>query len=264
MQVCDAPVAHGLYFVPAMGVAARHYQPLAEAMAAQGVAMAVHEWRGLGSSQIRASRQRDWAYRELLDDLAVGWQAARQWQPQVAWSLGGHSLGGQLACVLAGLTEAPPSQLTLVASGAPYWRAFPYWWAPLLYAAYALVPAVVGACGYFPGRRLGFGGREARGVMRDWARSGRRGRYAGAGMQQDLEHALARVQAPVYGLVMAHDVFAPNASLSFLLAKMPKAPARISHLDGQALGASANHFAWMRQPAAVVDMLAPMLLDASG
>src|SRR5487761_1542209 len=72
-----------LYWLPAMGISARHYLPLAEALAAHGVALAVHEWRGIGSSNRRAGRACDWGYRELLqDDLPAGLAALRARWPQ--------------------------------------------------------------------------------------------------------------------------------------------------------------------------------------
>src|SRR3546814_2173344 len=40
-----------LFWLPALGVAARHYLPFADALAARGVAVFVHEWRGNGSSR---------------------------------------------------------------------------------------------------------------------------------------------------------------------------------------------------------------------
>ena len=45
-----------LLWLPALGVAAaRHYLPLALALAARGVAVYLHEWRGNGSSSLRPS-----------------------------------------------------------------------------------------------------------------------------------------------------------------------------------------------------------------
>ena len=44
-----------LLWLPAMGVAARHYLPFAEALATRGIAVFLHEWRGNGSSSLRAS-----------------------------------------------------------------------------------------------------------------------------------------------------------------------------------------------------------------
>jgi predicted alpha/beta hydrolase len=68
LSLTAVPGAHfGLLWLPALGVTARHYRGFAEALAAAGVSVAVHEWRGAGSSSLRASRQCDWGYRELLE-----------------------------------------------------------------------------------------------------------------------------------------------------------------------------------------------------
>jgi len=170
-----------LYWMPAMGMPARHYLPLAQALAVAGVAVVLHEWRGIGSSDRRAGRDCDWGYRQLLqDDLPAGMAAVRQRWPQARCWLGGHSLGGQLGLLYASLHPHDFAGMVLVASGAPYWRRFRHGW--LIGAAYALAPWLAALVGHLPGRRIGFGGNEARGVIADWARSGRSGRYAVAGM----------------------------------------------------------------------------------
>lgn len=251
-----------LYWVPAMGVAARHYLPLAQALADRGIAVALHEWRGIGSSNRRAGRSCDWSYRELLQmDLPAGLAAARERCPGLPSIIGGHSLGGQLASLYAGLHPQAFAALVLVASGSPYWRRFRHglW----IGAAYAAAPVLAGLVGYLPGRRLGFGGNEARGVVADWARSGRTGRYAAARMPDDLEATLARLRLPVLTARLRDDWLGPEASLDWLLAKMPQAPAARTVLDPDTLGVPADHFAWMKQPAAVAaliaDGLAPVL-----
>src|SRR3546814_3369595 len=45
--------------------------------------------------------------------------------PDLPRVIGGHSLGGQLACCRLALDPQAASAVWLVASGAPYWRAFP-------------------------------------------------------------------------------------------------------------------------------------------
>src|SRR5690606_36359170 len=88
-----------LLWLPALGIAARHYVPFAEALAARGVAVFVHEWRGNGSSSLRAARHCDWGYRELLElDIPASHADIEAELPGLARAIGGHSLGGQLAC----------------------------------------------------------------------------------------------------------------------------------------------------------------------
>nr|AHN97936.1 hypothetical protein [uncultured bacterium lac153] len=239
-----------------MGIAARHYMPFADALAAQGIAVFAPDWRGLGSSSVRASRTADWGYRELLmTDLPASEAAVEHALPGIDRIVGGHSLGGQLACVRAGIAPGFASALWLVASGTPNWRTFPprtRWWLPL---AYHLLDGIAGVAGKLPGRRIGFGGEEARGVIADWSRSGLTGRYAAADLAVDLEVALGRVALPIRAVRMAHDWLAPASSLQALLAKMPDARPEIVALDVAAPRVRADHYHWMKHPALTVEAL---------
>jgi predicted alpha/beta hydrolase len=245
-----------VHWLPAMGVPARHYLPLAQALAERGVAMAIHEWRGIGSSDRRAGRTTDWGYRELIElDLAAGVTALREQLVDVRHELGGHSLGGQLAFLYAALHPQQVDALLLVASGSPYWRRFRHGW--LIRQAYALAPLLANLRGYLPGRRLGFAGNEARGVIADWSRTGRTGRYAALGIPQDLEAALSRLRQPVLAMRLSEDWLAPPASQTWLLDKLPAAHAHQVVFDRAALqGRRADHFAWMKAPAAIAEQIA--------
>ena len=250
----QGPVRACLLWVPAMGVSARHYQAFARALAARGVMVGVHEWRGHGSSDRRAGRRQDWGYRELLgDDLPHSLDALRAAAPGVPVLLGGHSLGGQLACLLASTTPVPLSGVVLVATGAPYWRRFKPW----TYGAYVFAPLLAKLVGRLPGHSIGFGGNEARGVIADWGRSGRTGRYAARGMPVDFEAALARQKAPVHAWLLREDWLAPLSSLEWLQGKMPAAAHTTAILSSDDLGgAAADHFAWMKAPDAVAARIA--------
>ncbi len=250
-----------LLWLPALGVAARHYLPLAEALAARGIAAHLHEWRGYGSSSLRPSRGQDWGYHELL---ALDLPASHAALPVdgVPLLIGGHSLGGQLACCFAGLHPHAFAGLWLVASGTPYWRTFPPPRRWLLPSLYRFLPWLARRHGTLPGRRLGFGGTEARSLIADWARVGLTSRYAAAGLDRDLEADMARLRIPAQGVLLANDWLAPAASLRALLSKLPHSPARITVLDAATLQAPADHFSWMRQPDAVAATLAEGFLPA--
>jgi predicted alpha/beta hydrolase len=258
LLLVGAPVAgRWLYWLPAMGVPAKHYLPLAEALAARGIAVALHEWRGIGSSDCRAGWRQDWGYRALLqDDLPAGLAATRAAWPDAKGVLGGHSLGGQLASAFAGRHPAQATGLVLVASGAPYWRNFRHAWP--IGAAYVAAPLLAGLFGHFPGRRIGFGGNEARGVIRDWSRSGRTGRYAAAGLG-DLEAGMADFDGPVLALRLHDDWLGPAASLEWLLGKLPRAAVTRDVLTRDDLHAPADHFGWMKSPQPVAARIAGWL-----
>lgn len=254
-----------LLWLPALGVAARHYAPLAGALAGHRIATFVHEWRGHGSSSLRAGRRCDWGYRELLMlDIAASRRAldaalAATGPADAVHVIGGHSLGGQLASCRLAIAPDEAARLWLVASGSPHWRAFPPLQRRLLPLAYRFLPWLSDRVGALPGRRIGFGGREARGVMRDWSRSALSGRYAARGLDVDLESAFGRVEARITGVLLARDWFAPRSSLQALLDKMPRAPVDVVTLDDRSLGARSDHFHWMRHPAAVAAALAASL-----
>jgi len=245
-----------LLWLPALGVAAKHYLPLADALAQRDVAVFLHEWRGNGSSTLRADRGHDWGYRELLmHDLPASESTVSDSMPDATRIVGGHSLGGQLACCRLALAPQAAQALWLVASGAPYWRAFPpprRWLLPL---AYRFLPWLARVRGALPGRRIGFGGNEARSLIRDWARTASSGRYAAAGIDADLETAMARIGIPVRAAILHDDWLAPAASLRFLLSKLPTSSMTSATFDERTLGAKADHFTWMRVPEAVAAFL---------
>lgn len=253
------PGAPYLLWLPALGVPARHYLPLAMALAELGMSVALHEWRGLGSSNRRAGRRCNWGYRQLLDDIDGSASAAAVAWPDGCWWVGGHSLGGQFACMVAARAPAPPAGILLAASGAPYWRcfAYPHW----VRLAYLAAPWLARLVGYLPGRRIGFGGNEARGVIGDWAATGRTGCYRGHGISEDLEGLLAAQRAPVLALRITGDWLVPAASLNFLLEKMPRAPACVEVLAGRP-GVDAAHFGWMKQPDEVARRFAKVVAAA--
>jgi len=250
----------GLFWLPALGVAARHYAGLAEALAAQGIAVARHEWRGHGSSSVRASRRCDWSYRELLEfDVPAALQVASAATPGLRWSIGGHSLGAQLAMLTWLRRPSDLHGLAVVAGGVPWWRHFGGVRAPAFRAVLAALPLVTAAVGYFPGRRLGFGGREARGVMRDWAASAVTGRYA-----QVSDVALpAATTRPVLGIGFARDGLVPRAALEDLLERTGSAAATAAVLDAHDLGVTPDHFSWMRRPEPLAHRLSTWLHTAA-
>ncbi|MFC5578514.1 alpha/beta fold hydrolase [Lysobacter niabensis] len=251
------PDAHSrLLWLPAMGVAAKHYLPFAQGLAEHGIAVFIHDWRGNGTSSLRPTRSSDWGYRELLTlDLPATEAAIAPHPGNLPRIIGGHSLGGQLACCHLGLAPESATRLWLVASGSPYWRAFPprtRWWLPM---AYRFLPWLADRRGFLPGRSIGFGGNESRSLIQDWARSALSGMYAARGMDDDLESAMARIDVDANAVVLAQDWLAPASSSRYLLSKLPHSRHRIDTLDAHALRTRPGHFEWMKQPKAVVESL---------
>lgn len=252
--VAQAPL---LLFMPAMGTRARYYAGFGAAMSALGVHLACCDWRGIDSSSLRAARDTDFGYRHLVElDLPAAIAELRARVPQANVFLGGHSLGGQLAAMHAGRDPQGLAGLVFIAAGSVYWRGWSGWRAYALFAfAQSTVP-ISALVGYFPGPRFRFGGREARGVMRDWARVGRSGTYRAAGSTVDYEAGMARAQLPVFALSFESDVLAPRASMERLLGKLPRSARQHLHWDeADSGGAALDHFSWAKR----ADLVAPAL-----
>lgn len=249
--------------LPALGVPARFYAQLAEQLAARGLEVAVLELRGTGDSPLRASRRCDFGFAELLDeDVPAALHSlgcARDGLP--VWLLG-HSLGGHLAVITAGRMPEEIDGLMLVACGSPWREAYRDATRRKIGALCALIPVCNALLGYFPGDRIGFGGRQPRRMMRDWRTLALSGRYSAEGIDDDLEAGIPRYAGPVLSLRMADDAFAPEAATRAVTDKLAGADPTESVLDADALGTAADHFRWARRPDAVVARMADWLHTA--
>lgn len=254
-----------LLWLPAMGVPARKYRHFAAALAEQGWTVALHEWRGQESSNRRAARSCNWGYAELLRDIAASRATLERALPGRRWVLGGHSLGAQLAALALSRDPADYAAYALVGSGHPWWRTFPGWQRGALLAAIGWFRTVSAICGYFPGERAGFAGREARGVMQDWAASAADGSYRPARIDFDAEARLRAVAMPALTLRLCSDVYVPRASLDHLVGKLPALQLQHGEIaDREFASGRAGHFEWLREPQPVVQRLAPWLEGIAG
>jgi predicted alpha/beta hydrolase len=106
-----------------------------------------------------------------------------------------------------------------------------------------VVAGAAALLGVWPG--WGFGGRQARGVIRDWAYTARHGRYPLLG-GRDPEPALDEVRLPVLAVSVEGDGYVPASSLDHLCRKLTSARVERLHYTGAEAGARLNHLAWAR------------------
>jgi predicted alpha/beta hydrolase len=249
-----------LLLLPGMGLSARQYISFGQALAERSVEVFIHEWRGLGASSLRAGRNADWGYRELLDfDLGSALAEVRKVVTDRPLIIAGHSLGAQLACLLAASHPQKADGIVIVAGGSPYWKKFPMHKGLPLYAGFHLMPLIARIVGHYPGRTLGFAGREARSVVSDWALSGSSGRYQPPDIDRDLEAEMATLTIPVLGLRMEMDWFVPEASLTWLLKKMPRCTITSQIVKASDMQGPADHYGWMTDPGATVECIGEWL-----
>ena len=241
----EAPI---VCIAPALGLRASWYEDLARALVARGLHAAITEWPGQGTSPIRPGRQHDWGYAELLDHLAASRVAARATLAQAhsfVWL--GHSLGGTIALMDAGRSEAVDRAI-LIASGTPFAHAWRGRMRVQLRVASHLFPVAARVLGYHDGR-LGFGGREARTLMSEWSHLARHGTWKVRGL--DVERCLAACTVPVLAVRLEGDDWAPQAATDHLLSKIASPSIERVTWAGPE---RAPHVRWPRTPEHAADL----------
>lgn len=257
-SVYSPPVASAtIVCLPALGVIATYYTTLGEALAGAGFNVVTADLRGLGTSTVRPRRGVDFGYATLVEDTGTLVRAVRQrWEAPVI--VLGHSLGGHVAALLAGTQPAAIDGLVLCACGTPYWRRFPAGAGAGVYVLAQLTRVLGPVFGYFPGHRVGFAGREAAQLMREWSGLARTGRLAAAGL--DAESAFSAGALPVLAISIEGDWMAPRSAVDHLAGKLTSAPVTRLHLTGADMDARAlDHFRWAKVPDDVVRVIAGWL-----
>lgn len=244
---CSDATAPVVVCMPAMGVEATFYQPLAEALVNNRLHVVTADLRGHGLHSVRAGRGKSFGYHEMLSwDWPAILDTVEEMFPGSPRILLGHSLGGQLNALFTGIEPQRVSGLVLTASCTVYhggWRGLTRLGIIAGTQGSALISK---ALGFFPGDRIGFAGRESAGVMRDWARNARTGAYRVDRSPHDFEAALAGIRHPVFAISFADDTFAPPEAVNNLLRKMPAADVRHWHCTAEEIGAGkATHFNWV-------------------
>ncbi|MER7457851.1 alpha/beta fold hydrolase [Micromonospora sp. NPDC126480] len=247
----DAPL---VLISPAMGVPARYYRPFATALRDAGLAVAVADLRGTGVSTPRPSRACRYGYAELAADVGAVLTALKDRRDGRRTVLLGHSLGGQAALLHTALrAERDVDGLALVAVGLPWWRCYPG------RRGYGVLPytqgiaAVARLVGVWPG--WGFGGRQARGVIRDWAYTARTGRFPRLD-GVDAEAAVRALRVPVLAVSVDDDQYTPHETLDHLCGKLDAAPVVRERYTAAQAGTRMDHFTWVRAAAPLAGRVA--------
>lgn len=248
-------LAASVVVLPAMGVHAAAYDAFAFELSRCGAEVFVPDLRGQGASSVRPSRDVDYGMADLLaEDVAGAVREAQRAASRRPMLLCGHSLGGYLALLYACNRPGDIRGVVLVACASSYYRAYAGTSRLGLRVAGVALPALARLWGYHAGQRLGFGGREARTLISDWARHVRTGLFLLEGTGTDFDSLLGGMRMPVLSIRFSTDSFAPEAGVEYLLSRIPRAEVKRSVFTPEDLeGSRVNHFSWVGHARAVAD-----------
>ncbi len=271
VEIFDAPSlslrSPVMLLMPAMGVEARWYDRLADAMAERGMRLVTAQPRGRGRSSVRAGPQVDFGYAELVElDWPAAVDAVVREYPAAPRVLFGHSLGGQLSCLFCAANPGRVHGLVTLASCSVYWAAFPWRYRSVVLIGSQICRAAASVVGFHAGDQLRFGGRDGARLITDWAHQALTGRYDVRNGAIDYDQALTRLDTPTLAMsLQGDDFFAPRSAVDHLVAKLPSGCVRREHLDHPALtGLSSLHFFWVARPEPVLDRVVAWLDEALG
>ena len=240
-----------LLIFPAMGVKASYYTPFATALTESGMTAITADLRGLGHSSIRPSRSVDFGYKDMLElDYRAVFDQVEKLFPRRPRIVLGHSLGGQLGALFLSRFPEEAQGLILIAACSVYYKGWPGWQQYRTWFGTQLFGQIAGTLGYFPGHRIGFGGKGAKTTLLDWSRQARTGRYELTNSDFDYEEALGRLKTPLLGISIAGDNLAPRTAMEQLYHKFhPDQELTHFHISAKESQVSGlNHFNWAREP----------------
>ncbi len=242
---------------PAMGVFARYYKQLAEELSANGVITALADLRGNDTSGIRPNTKTDFGYREQLElDFDTVITKVKNKYPDLPIYLLGHSLGGQLSCLYASRNTEKIDGLILSATCSVYYKGWKGLSAYRILAGTQFANLVAKTLGYFPGKKIGFGGLEAKTVIRDWSHQSRTGRYELKNDSFHYEKALSELKIPVLAVSYQGDGLCPKGAVQHLLSKLKAASIEHIHLEkDDPRNDGYDHFNWAKKPKNLVNLI---------
>jgi len=244
-----------ILMLPALGIQARLYRKLAEQLAAAGFTTVLMEQRGHGRSGVRPSRQCDYGFKDwLLADIPAALSWMQQQHPELPQYLAGHSLGGHIS-LMARTLHPEVVGIILLATATPWYQCYQGTMRLQVGFLSAAIPPLCTLLGYYPGDRVGFGGREARGLMADWLQMARHNRYSAAGIDSDIEAMVQADDCPVLAIYCDDDAFGPLAAIRGVTNRLGNRDIQWQEITSEALGIKADHVSWAKQPAIAVSAI---------
>jgi len=237
----NAPI---IIIMPALGVKAWVYEKIAFELQKLSHIVVTVDLRGNGKSSMRVSKKTNFGYHEMINyDCPAIIEKVNKHFPNNKIYLLGHSLGGQLNVLYASQHQKLISGLILVASCTVHYKkwCFPYNLGVLLGTQAANI--LVRILGYFPGKKVGFAGKEAKNLILDWSYNARTGKYKIKNSKINFEEDIKQIKLPVLSISFKNDKLAPKKAVEGLNKKMENA--NITHHHCANDDCTLNHFNWV-------------------
>lgn len=245
-------------FLPAMGVSIDYYKSLARNWSGRGYAIALIESRGMRHSSVKDVKHENFGYKEILNiDLATLIPELSKLHNSLPIWLSGHSLGGQLALLHATQKHSVIAGIILIATGSNYYGTMPTRVQKLKRKlGFYFTRVITRLFGYFPGHKLGFGGRQPRNLIKDWTFEGLNGKYQLCDEYYDYNQSLRQLDLPILMISLSGDQLVPKSSADFLAKKLERATITQVELQASDYGLQRfNHFKWTKHPGPVLDIV---------
>lgn len=245
-----------LILLPALGIRGGFYRKLANGLAEHKIATVIVEQRGNGESPYRAGRGEHFSLSDYLnsDISAVAAWCQHSLSPVFLY-IGGHSLGGHMASMAAGQSPERYAGIVHLACGFPYHEDFQKPASSFVRAMIALLPALTGVLGYYPGTWFGFGGREYRHLMLDWREWARSGLYAIKGVE-NADQSIAAFKGRVISVAFDKDKLASDQAIERSRRALSAANVTRIKLGRAEQGDHLGHIDWGKKPDGVIQSLA--------
>jgi predicted alpha/beta hydrolase len=237
-----------IIILPAMGVRASYYKRLARCIVEEKEKDVITlDYRGIGTSTVRADRSNKIGYQAIIDDLHEIINNIVNEKEYHHITLWGHSMGGQIAIMYGSRYSQLINHIITVGTSLPYYKEWPgsrkKW---RRFAGITFYP-LSQVMGYFPGGKFGFAGREGIHTMKDWCHLVNTGRLEPAGSTFDYNSAVENYPGRITAFSFTEDDMTPSETVSNLLKRFNKSSS-VDHYIVEGF----DHFNWSKSPLHIV------------
>lgn len=171
----DQDVQHIAILLPAIGITIDKYQKLIALLNQANIAIITADYPGYAKNLPKVDRHHSYGYADLIEQFIPALVAdAKQFAMSKTPTFIGHSLGAHIATLYA---QHHPCNVIGIATGNIFYK---HWQGKARYKMLATAYTfrlLVNTLGYLPGDKIGFGKREAKGLINDFASIVIRGNY---------------------------------------------------------------------------------------